>query len=163
MAFFIGLILSLNLSLLPINMADVVVAEKKQINNYIDLGEYKDLLLITKTEQVETKKNIVQAKFQTNEPSIFIDGLFEKYSQEYKVDKQVLEKIAYCESHFNPQAINGPYLGMFQFMESTWVVNRKRMGLDPDPLFRTNPEEAVRTTAYKISKDGVGAWPVCGR
>lgn len=163
MAFFIGLILSLNLSFLPVNKGEAVVAEKNQETSYIDLGEYKDLPLITKTVEVKIKKKIIQEAAKTNEPSIFIDGLFEKYGQEYKVDKQVLEKIARCESHFNPQAQNGPYVGMFQFMESTWVVNRKRMGLDPDPGLRTNPEEAVRTTAYKISRDGVGAWPVCGK
>jgi hypothetical protein len=36
------------------------------------------------------------------------------------------------------------------------------MGLNPDPELRFNAEEAIKTTAYKISRDGTGAWPVCG-
>ncbi|OGV94746.1 hypothetical protein A3A66_01970 [Microgenomates group bacterium RIFCSPLOWO2_01_FULL_46_13] len=89
--------------------------------------------------------------------------LFEGYGREYRVKPETLRKIAYCESRYRPEAINGPYGGLFQFMVSTWQSNRRAMGLDPDPDLRFNPEEAVRTAAFKISRDGVGAWPVCGQ
>lgn len=91
-----------------------------------------------------------------------LDGLFSKYSGEYGVDRELLKKIAKCESGFNPSANNsGMYLGMFQFASQTWTANRGRMGLDPNPDLRTNAEEAIRTAAYVISRSGPGAWPNC--
>lgn len=89
--------------------------------------------------------------------------LIEKYASQYKVDKTLMTKIAHCESHYNPSAVNGPYAGMYQFLASTWTSNRKKMGLDPNPNLRFNAEEAIKTTAFKISRDGPGAWPVCSR
>jgi hypothetical protein len=52
---------------------------------------------------------------------------------------------------------------MFQFLASTWSANRNSMGLDPNPELRFDAQESIKTTAFKISRDGVGAWPVCGR
>lgn len=89
--------------------------------------------------------------------------LFAKYSHEYAVDKQILERVAWCESSFNPEAVNGPYGGLYQFITSTWISSRQAMGLDINPALRFNPEEAIRTASYKISRDGLGAWPVCSR
>jgi hypothetical protein len=37
------------------------------------------------------------------------------------------------------------------------------MGENPDPFLRYHPEEAAKTAAFKMSRDGFGAWPVCGR
>lgn len=91
-----------------------------------------------------------------------LESLFEKYGNEFGVDKELLKKIAKCESGFNTNANNsGMYLGMFQFASQTWVANRNRMGLDSNPDLRTNAEEAIRTAAYIISKSGPGAWPNC--
>jgi soluble lytic murein transglycosylase-like protein len=92
-----------------------------------------------------------------------LETLFNKYGTQYNVSPGILRKIAACESGFNANAVNGPFAGMFQFLASTWSANRNTMGLDPNPELRFNAEESIRTTAYKISKDGVGAWPVCGR
>jgi len=92
-----------------------------------------------------------------------ISGWFNTYGAQYGIDPKVLEKIAFCESGYNPQAVNGPYGGMFQFHASTWASNRNAMGLDPNPALRFNGEESVKTAAFKMSRDGVGAWPVCGR
>ena len=72
------------------------------------------------------------------------------------------EKIAFCESSLKPDAVNGPYAGLFQFCSSTWISNRKALGLNPNPFLRYNAEEAVKTAAFKIARDGTGAWPVCG-
>jgi soluble lytic murein transglycosylase-like protein len=91
-----------------------------------------------------------------------LESMFERYGNEYGVDKELLKKIAKCESGFNPNANNsGMYLGMFQFASQTWVANRNRMGLDSNPDLRTNAEEAIKTAAYVISKSGPGAWPNC--
>jgi soluble lytic murein transglycosylase-like protein len=79
----------------------------------------------------------------------------------YGVDKNVLERIANCESHFNSNAINGPYVGMFQFSPSTWSNYRIQMGSDPSPTLRTNPEESIKTGAFVVSKRGDAPWPAC--
>ncbi len=91
-----------------------------------------------------------------------LEALFDKYSAEYGADKELLKKIAKCESGFNPTSNNsGMYLGMYQFASSTWSANRNRMGLDPNPDLRTNAEEAIRTAAYMIARGGQGHWPNC--
>jgi hypothetical protein len=94
--------------------------------------------------------------------AVDLESLFDKYSAEYGADKELLKKIAKCESGFNPTSNNsGMYLGMYQFASSTWVANRNRMGLDSNPDLRTNAEEAIRTAAYMIGKGGKGHWPNC--
>ncbi len=90
-----------------------------------------------------------------------LDGLFTKYAKEYNVSKETLKNIAYCESTFKPNATNYTYVGLFQFSPSTWISNRKAMGLDPNIDLRLNAEESIKTAAYKINRDGTGAWPVC--
>lgn len=98
----------------------------------------------------------------TNPPAPELEAMFDKYSSEYGVDKELMKKIARCESGFNTTSNNsGIYLGMFQFGSQTWVANRNRMGLDSNPDLRTNPEEAIKTAAYVISTRGPGAWPNC--
>ena len=93
-----------------------------------------------------------------------LESFFQQYADQYHVDKEFLKKIARCESGFNPTSNNsGMYLGMFQFSAGTWSANRSRMGLDPNPDLRTNPEEAIRTAAYMISNGQSGAWPVCSK
>ena len=92
-----------------------------------------------------------------------IEELFAHYSNEFGVDEGLLKKIAYCESHYNPEAVNGPYGGMFQFTAGSWASARKRMGLDSDSGLRFNSEEAIKTAAFKISQDGTSAWPACSR
>lgn len=93
-----------------------------------------------------------------------LEGMFTQYGAQYGVDKEILKKIAKCESGFNPTSNNsGMYLGMFQFAASTWSANRNRMGLDPNPDLRTNAEESIRTAAYMIGKAGTGPWPHCGK
>lgn len=93
-----------------------------------------------------------------------IDSYFEKYSREYSVDISLLRKIAVCESGYNTNSKSKyGYAGMFQFSESAWRGIRNRMGLDTNPDLRFNPEESIKAAAYKISKDGTGAWPACSK
>ena len=163
--------LAFSLSLNSFNRDQVVVVENRKETN-LDLGKYSDLKLKPEVRQETIKTAGVKTPANTNiKPRVkrpvftpeHLDPLFNKYSQEYGVDKQVLIKIADCESKFNPQAVNGSYAGMYQFLASTWISNRKAMGQDPNPSLRFNPEEAIKTTAFKISQDGTGTWPVCGR
>lgn len=90
-----------------------------------------------------------------------LDHLFDKYASEFNVSKQILKHIAYCESRFNPYALNGSFGGLFQFHPNTWVKERQRHGWDPNPELRFNSEEAIKTAAAKIAGGGIGAWPNC--
>lgn len=90
-----------------------------------------------------------------------LDALFDSWGGHYGVDKELLRKIAYCESHFNAHATNGPYGGMYQFHPNTWQSTRTAMNLDPNPDLRFDAEESIKTAAFKISRGGVGAWPNC--
>ena len=89
--------------------------------------------------------------------------LFAQYAGQYGVDKNLLERIANCESHFNVNASGngGAYLGMFQFSVSTWSNNRSLMGLDPSPELRANAEESIKTAAFLMSRAGDAPWPAC--
>jgi resuscitation-promoting factor RpfB len=86
-----------------------------------------------------------------------------RYAQQFGVNASIMLSIAHCESGFRPNAANGPYAGIFQFNSSTWASNRLAMGLSPDPALRNNPEEAAKTAAFKMARDGFGAWPACSR
>lgn len=86
---------------------------------------------------------------------------FAQYAGQFGADKNLLERIANCESHFNPNAINGDYVGMFQFSTSTWINYRSQMGMDTNPALRTNPEESIKTGAFLVSKRGSAPWPSC--
>lgn len=114
--------------------------------------------------KLEDKKDITVYR-QTKLPitPVELEPLFDKYCGEYGLNKEMMKKIANCESHFNSQAVNGPYGGMYQFSVSTWRSNRQAMGLDSNPDLRFNAEESIKTAAFKISRDGTGAWPVCGK
>ncbi len=90
-----------------------------------------------------------------------LENFFGKYGDEYKIDRENLRKIAFCESKFNPQAVNKIYGGLYQFSENTWIATRRMMGLNPDAQLRFHPEEAIRTAAFKISQGGINAWPNC--
>ena len=86
-----------------------------------------------------------------------------EFARQYRLDPEKLVRIAFCESGFNPAADSGPYAGIFQFHPATWVSNRKAMGLETDPSLRYDAREAARTAAFKMSRDGFSAWPVCGK
>jgi soluble lytic murein transglycosylase-like protein len=90
-----------------------------------------------------------------------LDSLFTKYAQAYQVDAELIKRIAQCESKFNTQAENGPYAGLFQFLDQTWTGVRTRMGENPDVELRKNTEEAIKTAAYHIARGGKRAWANC--
>lgn len=90
-----------------------------------------------------------------------IDGWFDTYAHEQSVDESLLKKIARCESGFNTNARYMDYAGMFQFGPNSWIAVRQEMNADPNPDLRTNPEEAIKTAAFKIAHNGQDAWPNC--
>ncbi len=109
---------------------------------------------------VPTEK--IQPVFIAAASTVPYDEHFTTYSALYSVDKSLLIQIARCESGFRAGAVNGPYLGLYQYLAETWASTRTAMGLDPDPALRANPEEAIKTSAWKIANGGRGAWPSCG-
>lgn len=94
---------------------------------------------------------------------VSLDDLFTKYSSLYSVAKDLLQKIANCESGFNSNATNGDYKGMFQFASGSWTTNRNNMGADPNTDLRLNAEESIKTAAFMISENKTNAWPNCSR
>jgi cytoskeletal protein RodZ len=90
-----------------------------------------------------------------------LETLFSKYSSQYSISEDELKKIANCESGFNTNSDTGLYAGMFQFSASTWASVRGLMGLDPNPDLRKDPEQAIMTTAFMLSRGEQNAWPNC--
>lgn len=141
----------------------------EEVNAFLDVeiphADEADLskqLLITFPEEKKVVVPVMASARVSRLPETELDGLFAKYGEAYGVSPDKLKVIAYCESHYNSNAVNGPYLGMYQYLASTWISTRQAMGMDGDPTLRANAEESIRTTAWKIAYGGIGAWPVCG-
>ena len=94
-------------------------------------------------------------------PITSFESYFDQYSSQYDVDKDLLKKIAYCESGMSTGAANGEYGGMYQFTVENWQVTRQEMGADPNPDLRFGAKEAIETAAYKLARQGEKAWKNC--
>lgn len=70
-----------------------------------------------------------------------------------------LKRIALCESHNNPRAVNpsGAYRGKYQFSFSTW----RAVGGHGDPAAAPSWEQD-RRAGIALRRWGAGQWPVCG-
>lgn len=90
-----------------------------------------------------------------------MEPIFTRWAGAYGVDKNILERLAVCESHFNLNAQNGDYLGLFQFSTSTWHTYRARLGLDGNPELRRDAEASIQTAAYVVQQKGTAPWPKC--
>jgi len=97
----------------------------------------------------------------TTMPSTSFESYFDEYSEKYKVSKDLLKKIAFCESGVSPGAVNGEYGGMYQFSVETWQSTRQLMGADTNPDLRFGAKEAIETAAFKIANKGERAWASC--
>ena len=92
-----------------------------------------------------------------------LDTWFTTYSNHYSIERAKLWRMAVCESNLKPTARNGDYGGLYQFSTNTWIATRRAMNLDSNPTIRFNPEEAIKTAAFKISTTGLSAWPNCNK
>lgn len=90
-----------------------------------------------------------------------VSGFVDRFSAQYGVDPNVIRYVAICESGFKSNAKNGPYIGLFQFGEITWINMRNEMDEDPSPDLRYSAEESVQTAAYAIAKGKGKIWPNC--
>ncbi len=73
--------------------------------------------------------------------------------------REVLERIARCESGGNPRAVSasGQYRGKYQFSQGTW----EGVGGTGDPAAATEAEQDKRA-AILYAQSGPAPWPVCG-
>lgn len=92
-----------------------------------------------------------------------MEDWFNKYSSKESVDRERLKRIAVCESGLNSSARFLDYGGLFQFSTSSWISIRTNMNLPTDPNLRFNPEEAIKTAAFKVATEGIHAWPNCNK
>ncbi len=90
-----------------------------------------------------------------------INGFIESFAGQYATDPNVLRHIAICESGFNPNAKNGPYIGLYQFEPVTWQNTRKVMGEDININLRFDAKASVQTAAYLLATRGRNFWPNC--
>jgi|SRR3989344_3926388 len=90
-----------------------------------------------------------------------LEEWFTKYANEQSINKDLLKKIAWCESKYNPHATNGIYGGMYQFSSNTWKSTRHQMNKDDNPDLRFDAEAAIHAAAFRIATVGDKAWPNC--
>lgn len=90
-----------------------------------------------------------------------VNGFIDRFAGQYGVDPNVVRYVALCESGFNSSAVQGKYVGLFQFDTTTWKNIRKEMGEETNPDLRFSAEEAVQTFAYAFSKGKSRLWPNC--
>ncbi len=94
-------------------------------------------------------------------PPSEINALIDRFSAQYAVDANVMRHIAICESGFDPNAVNGTYVGLFQFGPVTWKNIRREIGEAADIYLRFSAEESAQTAAYALSQGKRGIWPNC--
>lgn len=94
-------------------------------------------------------------------PATVYEEYFDTYSRQYNIDKNVLKKIAYCESGMGTGASNGEYGGIYQFSSGSWEATRREMGADTNLDLRFGAKESIETAAFKISRYGANAWQNC--
>lgn len=84
-------------------------------------------------------------------------------AQKYGVDGAKMQRMMICESGGNSNSVGGGgrFHGLFQYMTSTWAGASAGAGYQGASIY--NPEAQIYTTAWKISRQGYGAWPICGR
>jgi len=90
-----------------------------------------------------------------------VNGFIERFAGQYGVDPNVVRHLAICESGFRSNAVNGTYVGLFQFGPITWKNIRTEIGENIDPALRYSAEESVQTAAYALSKGKEKIWPNC--
>ncbi len=74
------------------------------------------------------------------------------------VNADLFLKIGWCESKYNPSALNpvSGAAGLFQHIETTWVANSRRYGWTGASPF--NPEASANVAAAMIAHGNIGAW-----
>lgn len=124
-----------------------------------------DIIVITETPiPTPTKKPTPTPTLTpTPIPAGALEDWFNKYASKESIDRERLKRIAVCESGLNSNARYRDYGGLFQFSTGSWISTRTNMNLQTDPDLRFNPEEAIKTAAFKVATEGIHAWPNCNK
>lgn len=142
------------------NLSEIIISPTTF--EYIIITETPVPTLTPRPTPIPTKMPTPAIKLKQLSPQI-LDQLFSKYSENYTVDRELLRKIAVCESYLNPMASSGDFAGLYQFSKLTWITTRQHMNVNADTYLRYDPEEAIMTAAFKLKKDGKNSWPNCSR
>ena len=87
-----------------------------------------------------------------------IQAIIVAAAQRWGADQTQLLRVAYCESHYNPNAYNASSgaSGLFQFLASTWAANSVRAGYAGASVF--DPVANANTAAYMFANGQAGQW-----
>lgn len=92
-----------------------------------------------------------------NESQKYVVDLIKQY---WGNDSDVGMAMAFCESTYGDQLANpvSSARGIFQFIKSTWIEERNRMGEDPTLDLRFDHEENIKTGYVHYKKNGLQPW-----
>ena len=109
-------------------------------------------------EKVVVAPNVVKSKIPANPHQ----GAVDQYAKQYGVSSELMNCILFKESSYNAGAKNktSSATGMAQFIKSTWVSFRTRMGEDTSLDLRLDPRESIKTLAWALSKGYKNHWQV---
>jgi len=154
----------------PVKLASAVEAIERKRQEELEAENVRIAALTAKKNErvfIDTINKTLPPVIEPASPDIDpnTETWIRKYAAQYGANSEIMIAIARCESGFNANAVSasGSYKGIYQFVASTWQSNRHEMGMDESPSLMFNPEEAIKTAAFKMGRDGYGAWPVCSQ
>lgn len=157
-----------------VKLASAVEAiERRKVQKKDELEAEAGEQRVASTSNNKNEVNFVDTINQTLPPIVEKDephqaeilDMIRKYAAQYGANAELMIAIARCESGLRSDAVSpsGAYRGIYQFVASTWISNRKAMGEDPNTALMFDVEESIKTAAFKMGRDGYGAWPVCSK
>jgi LysM repeat protein len=133
---------------------DIATANHIPNPNLIHIG---DILTIPgATAGATAQAPVVAPVAAPEERDDSIEGIIVAAAYRYGQDPQVLLRVAWCESRYDPNAYNAQYgaTGLFQFLYSTWLTTPYR---DYD---RRNAWASANAAAWMFSQGRAREW-VC--
>lgn len=87
-----------------------------------------------------------------------IESLVRAAAAAWGADPNQLLRVAWCESRYNPYAVNArsAAAGLFQFMPATWAANSVRAGYGGASVF--DPVASANTAAFMFSRGQAWQW-----
>jgi len=87
-----------------------------------------------------------------------IESIIRAAAGAWGADANQLLRVAWCESHYNPNAVNARSgaAGLFQFMPATWAANSVRAGYAGASVF--DPVASANVAAYMFAHGQAGQW-----
>lgn len=108
------------------------------------------------SSQSEEAKPVLQS---TTPPPDFETAIREKCAQ-YGCNAALVISVMYCESGGRPNASNGgTYIGLFQFLPSTFTANAKRIGITSPNIW--DPYQQIDVATWMFSRGQERQWPSC--